>query len=81
MNKLVLAMAFLGAVAVVGCEDDPHDLDFTHKVKDAGSTMHGGAGMTGVADAGTDTGSSAAAGSGGDTAGAGGAGAAGGAGQ
>jgi hypothetical protein len=79
MNKLVLAMAMLGAFAIAGCEDDPHDLDFTHKQADAGSKMHGTGGTSAV-DAGTDSGSSAAAGStGGGTGGTGAAGAAGGA--
>jgi hypothetical protein len=78
MNKLVLAMAMLGAFAIAGCEDDPHDLDFTHKGKaDAGSTMNGTGGTS--SDAGTDSGSSATGGStGGGTGGAGAAGSAGG---
>ena len=42
MNKLVLVqiMAFVGALMLAGCEDDPSDLAFTHK--DAGGAKGGG---------------------------------------
>jgi hypothetical protein len=56
MNKLVLVqiMAFVGALMLAGCEDDPTDLAFTHA--DAGAKGGGasGKGASGP-DAGTKT--------------------------
>jgi hypothetical protein len=65
MNKLVLVqiMAFVGALMLAGCEDDPTDLAFTHKdggAKAGGSSGSGGsakdAGKKAATDASTDAG-------------------------
>lgn len=77
MNKLVLAMAIVSAVAIAGCEDDPHDLDFTRKDAAAGGSKHdagrdaghGGTGAVGAAGA---SGAAGTAGAGGAAGAAGG---------
>jgi hypothetical protein len=66
MNKLVLVqiMAFVGALMLAGCEDDPTDLAFTHAdaggAKGSGSSGSSGsakdAGAKTAGDAGTDAG-------------------------